>query len=80
MICLRLSKLVVIFMDIDCKYKSNISGVFFPPFAQIVNITVDSSIYFKCVKVKIFSDCTHFRFEKSFNNIGLFFFLILFFI
>lgn len=32
--------------------------------AQIANITVDSSINFKCVKVKIFSDCTHFRIEK----------------
>lgn len=45
-------------------------------FVQIVNITVVSSIYFKHVKVKIFSDCTHFR--KSFNNIGLLFLLLLF--
>lgn len=44
-------------------------------FAQIVNITVVSSIYFKHVKVKIFSDCTHFR--KSFNNIGLLLLLFL---
>lgn len=40
-------------------------------FPQIVNIAVDSSIYFKPVKVKIFSDCTHFRFEKLFNKNGL---------
>lgn len=45
-------------------------------FAQIINITVDSSIYFKHVKVKIFRDCTHFRFEKSFNNIGLLLFFL----
>lgn len=45
-------------------------------FAQIVNITVDSSIYFKHVKVKIFSDCTHFRFEKSFIILDYYYYFL----
>lgn len=40
-------------MDINCKYNQIFMEF---SFAQFVNTTVDSSIYFKHVKVKIFSD------------------------